>query len=329
VTRDWSAVVDILIAQLDKYYVDQDVARRVGQMLRQRIADGGYADLPDEPSFAAAVTEDTVAASTDVHLRLWYSLAPLPVLDSPIVPESGRDAEEAALGGHGFTRVERLPGNVGLVEIARFLPARISGHAAVAAMNLVADTDALLIDLRHCPGGEPDMVTLVESHLFDERTQLNALHFPAEDRTIQWWTDPYVPGRRFGGTKPLYVLLSGESYSAAEGFSYDLQQHGRAVLVGEPTPTGVSYFDYRYRVTEHLMFSVPSGYPVHPVSGTNWSPHGVQPDIRVDAERALDTAYALALQHVLTLGAEGHRRRVAEEARAALATLDRTDSPMG
>lgn len=319
--RDWSAVINVLIGQLRTYYVDAEVAESVVQTLQRSQADGAYAHLVDDESFAAAVTHDTVAASADAHLQLRYSLARLPVLETPIVPESGRHPEEAALAGHGFTKAERLPGNVGLVEIGQFYPARISGHAAAAAMTLVADTDVLLIDLRRCPGGEPDMVALVESYLFDERTQLNAIHFPAENRTVQWWTDPFVPDRRYGGTKPLYVLLSSESYSAAEGFSYDLQQTGRATLVGEPTATGVSYFDYRYRVTEHLMFSVPSGYVVNPVSGRGWAPDGVQPDIPVSAERALDTAYASALEHVLGLGAHGRRARVADEATEALKAM--------
>lgn len=319
--RDWSPVVEILCAQLASSYVDPDVAGRVAARLRRRLAEGAYARVDDDEGFAAAVTRDTVEESGDQHLRLRHSVAPLPLLDTPVVPDSGRLPIEAALAGHGFARVERLPGNVGLVDIRRFFPARGSGHAAVAAMQLVADADVLLIDLRGCGGGEPDMVTLVESHLFDERTHVNDLYFPAEDRTIQWWTDPYVPGPVFGGTKPVFVLLGGASYSAAEGFAYDLQQLGRAVLVGEPTATGVAYFDFRYRVGDHLMFSVPSGYVRHPVTGRNWAPDGVQPDIRVGAARAFDTAYALALEHVLGLGADGYRRPVADAARRALAAL--------
>lgn len=312
----------MLAEQLGSYYIDADVAERVTTVLRQRLAVGGYEAITDDEAFAEAVTADTVAASRDQHLRLRYSVAALPLLDTPVVPDSGRHPDEAALAGHGLARVARLPGNVGIVDIRRFFPARSSGHAVVAAMQLVAATDVLLIDLRQCPGGEPDMVALVSSYLFDERTELNRLHFPAEDRTIQWWTDPFVPGPVFGGKKPVYVLLGSQSYSAAEGFSYDLQQRGRAVLVGEPTATGVAYFDYRYRVSDHLMFSVPSGRVVNPVSGRSWAPDGVQPDIRVDAARALDTAYALALRHTLSLGSDGHRRSVADEARQALTRLE-------
>ena len=44
---------------------------------------------------------------------------------------------------------------------------------------------------------------------------------------------------------------------------------------------------------------------------------GVGPDVDVSAESAFDTAYGLALEHVLTLGRDGGRRAVAEDAEAA------------
>jgi hypothetical protein len=66
------------------------------------------------------------------------------------------------------------------------------------------------------------------------------------------------------------------------------------------------------------MFSVPSGYVVNPVSGRGWAPVGVQPDIQVSPAQAFETAYRLALEHVLTLGSQGRRALVADEARGAL-----------
>lgn len=48
------------------------------------------------------------------------------------------------------------------------------------------------------------------------------------------------------------------------------------------------------------------------------APDGVQPDIQVSAAQAFETAYRLALEHVLTLGSQGRRALVADEARGAL-----------
>lgn len=320
--RDWSAEVQALIDQMTEYYLFPDVAEQVCEVFRRRLADGEYRELHDEEAFAIATTKDAQSVNGDQHLIVMPSEAPLPEQDDPIVHLRGHHPKSADMNGHGFVRIERLPGNVGLVDIRRLYHPVMSGDAAVAAMNLVAGADVLLLDLRLCAGGEPDMVALVSSFLVDERTQLSTLYFPADDISLQYWTAPFVPGPIFGGSKPLYVLTSANTFSAGEGLSYDLQQMGRATLVGETT-AGAGNFDYRYRVSERLMFSVPSGYPVNPNSGGQWEGVGVKPDISVDAERALHTAYKLALEHVLDLGDERPRRKIVEQARAALAELSR------
>ncbi|WP_026930777.1 hypothetical protein [Glycomyces tenuis] len=55
-----------------------------------------------------------------------------------------------------------------------------------------------MLDLRECLGGDPDTVALVCSYLFDERVHLNDVYEREGDRATQSWTQPYVPGRRFG-----------------------------------------------------------------------------------------------------------------------------------
>ena len=321
--RDWTPEIDAIVDLLREYYLDGEVADLVAEVLLHRQREGDYRIHTDEASFAAAVTADTVSTSGDLHLRLRYSVAELPERPDPVVPESGRHPAEARLDGHGIAKVERLPGNVGLVDIRRFYPTSMSRSVAVAAMHIIAETDALIIDLRQCSGGEPNMVALVCSFLFDERTHLTDLHFPATGITREYWTEA-VAEPRFGGRKPIYVLTAATSLSAAEGLSYDLQQMGRGTLVGEVTG-GAANFDYRYRVSPHLMFSVPSGYPINPVSGSNWEGTGVAPDIAVGAAEALTVAYRLALKHVRSLGADRHRAATFAEAGRALSQLDEAE----
>ena len=315
VQRNWGPEVDALCDLLRRIYLDALVAERVAARLRERLGEGAYAPIAEERAFAVAITEDTVGVSGDRHLQLRYSVTPLP--DAPVVAESGRHRGEAAAAGHGFARVERLAGNVGLVDIHRFFPLSMSRHAAIGAMHLVADTDVLLVDLRKAMGGEPDMAAFLCSYLFDERVHLTDLYFPADDRIIEWWTDPAVPEPKFGGGKPVYVLTSSATISAAEGYAYDLQQIGRAMLIGEVT-AGAANFDFRYRVSDHLMFSVPSGGPVNPVSGRGWEGIGIRPDVQVDAAAAHSAAYGMALEHVIGLGGDGHRRPILDEALRAV-----------
>ena len=77
-------------------------------------------------------------------------------------------------------------------------------------MNLLANSDALIVDVRRNGGGDPAMVALISSYLFDDVTHLNDLYFRPADSTRQWWTLPFVPGRKLAGKPvalPLAVLL--------------------------------------------------------------------------------------------------------------------------
>lgn len=111
------------------------------------------------------------------------------------------------------------------------------------------------------------------------------------------------------------------TFSGGEQLAYDLQQHGRATVVGERTRGG-AHPRRGFRVTAHLEATIPVARAVHPVSGTNWEGTGITPDVEVAADRAYDAAYRLALTQVLALGDEGMRRSTMDEAGRALATLD-------
>ncbi|WP_109641062.1 MULTISPECIES: S41 family peptidase [Lentzea] len=308
--------VELLCSQLASYYVFPDVAEDITKVLRARLAEGAYSDVDDE-GFAERVTADLQSVNGDKHLRLLYS--------HDEVPETGQESawdpvayrREAELDAFGITKVERLKGNVGLLNLRLLHDAEIATPAVTAAMNLIAHTDALIIDLRDNGGGDPNTVALICSYLFDERVHLNDIYNRPDDTTEQYWTLPHVPGPRFGGEKPIFVLTSNRTFSGAEELSYNLQQNKRATLIGETTRGGAHPGD-RYRVGPHLKSSIPNGRAINPISGTNWEAVGVVPHIEVPADEAFDVAYKKALEHVLTLGNDGPRRTIAEAAEQAL-----------
>jgi hypothetical protein len=68
-------------------------------------------------------------------------------------------------------------------------------------------------------------------------THLNDLWERKSDATQQYWTLPYVPGKRLE-SKPAYVLTLKRTSSGAEEFSYNLKNLKRAPVVGETTGGG-------------------------------------------------------------------------------------------
>ena len=312
---DPADVVSKVRALLETRYVFPDVAAAVSGVLAEGLAAGRYPS--GAPELAAAVTADLQSVNGDKHLRLLYH-------DEALAPRApGDDTEEIAFLARwadqvcgGVACVQRLAGNVGYLDLQPILfPAAMSGEIVTAAMSLVATTDALILDLRQCVGGDPGMAVLTASYLWDyDPVQLTGLRERQDMTPRQMWTLPYVPGRRFGKTKPAYVLTSAKTFSGGEHLSYDLQQLGRATVIGERTRGGANARE-GFPVHPHLEATISTAVSVNPITGSNWEGTGVIPDIEVSAGQARDTAYRLALQAVIAAGTAA-----AAEASGALAS---------
>ncbi|WP_436774597.1 S41 family peptidase [Yinghuangia sp. YIM S09857] len=275
-----------------EHYVFPDTAEQLADLLRRRLAESAY-DVDDAAELARLVTTDLQSLNNDRHLRLKHHADQVPAKRGAATLEAMRREFDASLGG--APHVQLLDGGVAVLELAPMLfPLEWAAEPLGAALALVSRADALIVDLRANRGGDPDTVAFVCSHLLDERTHLNSMFWRDGGRTEQSWSQPHVPGARFGGTKPLYVLAGETSFSAAEELAYDLQQLGRAIVVGERTRGG-AYPCQGWTVHPHLEATVPVGRAVNPVSGTNWEGTGVQPDVACPVADALDRAHALAL----------------------------------
>ncbi|MCX5521606.1 S41 family peptidase [Streptomyces bobili] len=285
-------VIDETARLLTEHYVFPEIAEQLTGLLQRRLTEGAY-DVDDTEELARLVTTDLQSVNGDRHLRLKHHAAPVSTKRGAATRDAMRRDFDTSLGG--APRVQLLDGGVALVELAPMLfPLEWAAEPLSAALTLASRAQALIVDLRANRGGDPDTVAFVCSYLLDERTHLNTMHWRDGERSEQSWSLPYVPGARFGGSKPLYVLSSDSTFSAAEELAYDLQQLGRAVVVGEPTRGG-AHPCQGWTLHPHLEATVPVGRAINPVSGTNWEGTGVQPDIPCAAADALDHAHALAL----------------------------------
>jgi hypothetical protein len=287
-----TAIVHRAADLVAEHYVFPDVGALVLDRLAERSAGGAYAALVDPPALAGVVTEDLQSVNGDLHLRLKHHREPIA---DPQVEADLRAAlaTEAARALGGIAGIDRLDGNVAHLALAPVLfPVELVGEALTAALHVVAGADALLLDLRDNHGGDPRTVALVCGHLLDEQTHLVTMQRRDPTRSIQSWSPAWVPGPRFGGGKPVFVLVGPQTFSGAEELAYDLQVLGRGTVVGERTRGGAHPSD-RFRLHPHLELTVPVARAVSAVTGTNWEGTGVHPD--VETPDALRVAHELAL----------------------------------
>jgi Peptidase family S41/N-terminal domain of Peptidase_S41 in eukaryotic IRBP len=309
-------------------YVFPELAEQSAAAIEARMAAGEYDSL-DEIQLTELVTEQLQELTDDRHLALMLGEVPPPRARPE--PEPGKPEDREArrlamrqrgrLDNFGIRRLERLDGNVGYLDLRRMPVPANAGPAITAAMELVAGTYALIIDMRRNGGGSPEGVVFWCSYLVDEHpTHLNDIFTAETGETRQFWALPYVPGTRYLD-RPVYVLTSHRTFSGGEDLCYTLQAIKRAEIIGETTGGG-AHPTRAYPVSPAVAIGVPFARSINPVTGSNWQGTGVVPDVAVTAEQAYDVAYAKALRHVLAL--DDVPPPILDEAREALAPRQTT-----
>ena len=319
--RTRAEVVDSVSSQLARLYVDADTARAAAALLRAKLHAGAYDSLTSPLAFAEAVTRDMRSVNGDLHLSLRYDPASLrrpaetPGAAAPVRRAPGRVAApweaEYTRQNYGLGKVEILPGNVGYLEITGFLGAPGFERVVADALRFLERTDAVIIDVRRNGGGSGEMSHFVLSHF------LGATPVPTIDIVNRGSGERHretslarVPGPRRPAV-PLYVLTSRNTGSAAEEFSFVLKMLGRSTLVGERT-AGAGHVVGAFDAGNGFVSGISIARVTDPRTGREWERIGVQPDVRVAPERALDVAQEDALKTVAARTTDIDSRRALE-----------------
>ena len=284
--------------QLVESYVYPARAREAADVLRRNAAAGAYDGLK-EAALATRLTTDIYAVLHDKHVNLRYSAESNP-------PEPSRHATPGPAAraarlqrmrqtGYGLGRVAHLPGNVGYLDVRSFPDASDELNAVFdGAVNSIAYSDAIVLDLRRNHGGSPDSIARLLSHFVAPKTHLNDFvgRGDGDEKVTESTYTEAVPGPRI--TAPLYVLTSSETFSGGEECAYDVQALKRGTLIGAVTGGGANPGGTR-RIDDHFLIFVPSERARNPITKTNWEGAGVKPDIELPRERALVRAYGMAI----------------------------------
>jgi hypothetical protein len=295
-----ATIVQTLTKEVNANYIEPAVAKRVGSAIARKNAAGGYASAASAQAFSAALKKDLRELSGDLHFSAKFDerfRERSSAADAPGRSEADDRRVQAVRSGYGIEKIERLPGNVGYIELSGFGPTELVGPAYTAAISLMAGADAIILDLRRNQGGSPTSVAYLMSHFFPlgEKRHLNDLYDRPSNTTREYWTLESV-GERY--RKPVYILTSARTASAGEECAYDFQTQKRATLVGETT-AGAANPVSQYSVGQGIVVAIPDGRAINPITKTSWEHVGVKPDIAVPAAQALQAAHVAILRKLV------------------------------
>ena len=294
--HDSREVVGDIATLIENNYFDETKANELARDLRNTARAGTFDRFVQPRDLASALTSRL--QQVDRHFNVFWVQGRAAWSDRI---SAGNEAPRVFGGeSYGFRTVSMLPGGIGYIDIRSFAyvsaradePARL---AADAALQLIANASAVIIDLRNCIGGYAQM----SSYLVSSFTAADAEIFNVVHRRDGIESErPALPYRQPRTNVPLYVLVSGTTASAGESAAYTLQAAKRALIVGERT-SGAANPGGSFPVRDGFNVFISIGTPINPITKTNWEAAGVTPDVTVASELALDHAQRLALERLL------------------------------
>ncbi|WP_338812980.1 S41 family peptidase [Bernardetia sp. Wsw4-3y2] len=286
---------------LSKNYVFPEMAKKISDLLLTNLKKGTYDDINEYVAFKERITEDLRSINQDTHLRLIYrpesskenmSERIYTIQDS--IAEIEEYKNKLRKQNFGFSELKILDGNVGYLKLNHFHSTAFCGETAVAAMNFLSNSDAIIIDIRNNYGGSPELIQLLTTYFFEGYPiHLNTFIYRPTNERNQTWTLPYVLGKRMPTVK-LYILVNEKTFSAAEEFAYNLQSLKRATIIGSKT-SGSAHPGEEMKINNNFGIFIPTGRVENSVTHTDWEGVGIIPNVETKSEEALDTAYKLAI----------------------------------
>lgn len=272
---------------LEENYIFLDKAKETNAHL-DALMKKGFFDGKSPADFAKALTQELRKITKDKHLRF---LSPRP-------PEqSQEDTKTSFIQNLSRYRPPMLRGfklmksNIGYIDLAFFGGSEEHLAKIDQVMNDMLIADAILIDMRRNGGGSPTTVNYLSSYFFNEKLLLNTIYSRATDHTEELWVADVKGVKR--PKVPVYILTSDYTFSGAEDFSYTMQSRGRATVIGEVTGGG-AHPTRGFSLPNGFRIAIPFARTINPVTKTNWEGVGVQPDIKMPANEALEKAKELA-----------------------------------
>ena len=173
---------------------------------------------------------------------------------------------------------------IGYVRMTTFGPNTADElDAAVQQMSEAKGVNGLILDLRFNPGGRLDAAVAVANRFLDEGTIVSTTQKTFLGGTWEATADAAHTFRDF----PVVVLINNGSASASEIVSGALQDHGRALVVGERS-FGKGSVQNLFRIgggeaylkLTTQYYKLPDGRIIHRRPGAeNW---GIHPDVEVE-----------------------------------------------
>ncbi len=279
---------------LQTYYLFPDVGEQYASYLRSGVTQGDYDAPPSDPEFAALLTDGLQGVSEDAHLRV--SVASSAAVSRRPSRTVLRNATWLS-DGVAYVAITGLPDSEEAEEqMARFL-------------DEYRGADALVLDLRFCPGGSLSVMDVLFSRLYGEPIHLLTMDMRSGAESVLEASFTNRPSLEPQDAPPGIVrwhhvarpsadddpwadtavfVLADLTASACEHLTLALKRTGRATIVGGTTRGAGHFGSTRQFGDGRFEVFVPVGRTYDPQTDKGWEGSGIPPHVQVAPDKALE-----------------------------------------
>ncbi len=294
-------LINSISDSLNKHYIFPDKAENISAYLHSQLKSNAYNKLLNDPQkLEQLISKDISSVYRDPHLRVQFDPGfNAQVAYHPTAEEMQQVKNYWKDNNYSFKKLEVLPGNIGYLSFNLFVDDIKAAKPTIkAALSFLANTDAIILDLRNNMGGDPNMVSQIESYFFAQKTEMNSLINRSNNDTVFMYADPFKSDS-LSLSMPVYILTSQHTFSGAEDFCYGMQVAKRAIIVGETTGGG-AHPQMPFSVNQGFVMYIPFARSLNPITHKDWEGTGVIPDVKISANKALIKAQELMFRESLT-----------------------------
>ena len=290
-------IAEISTLLLDNY-VYPDSAKKAASLIQKNVLAGKYKTIKSPIQFADIVGNDISSVLKDGHFQVQFNPGLGQQLQSnEVMQQTAIAARKYSSSAFGIKAVKIINGNIGLLELNAFVDTNAASKLALnSALQLLAQSNAIILDLRSNTGGSAAMVHYLCSYFLKTGIHLNTWYSRPSNSYTKNYTSEILHSEPFK-LKPLYVLCGKGTVSAAEEFCYNLKTLHRATLIGAPT-AGAAHGTFERSVGKDFVVFIPYARTYNTDTNTDWEQVGVLPDLYVENAVALETAEELIFENL-------------------------------
>lgn len=277
-------LINTITSLLKENYVFVERADAIEKELNAKLTAGQYDQHETINSFGDQLNADLSTVLNDKHVQIYFSPKIVRQLRNESKENKDQEANEefvAMLKNENFRmrKVEILHGNIGYFKIDNFVELKYCKETLTGAMNFISNSSAIVLDLSDCGGGPSETMDFILSYFLPESTKIGELRFRKNNEVKEHYTLK-DPGIKKLTDVPLYILVSSNTASAAEGLAACMQEYKRAVVIGAQTK-GLGNPGELFVINDVLYMFITTAVSGTAITGKNFDGKGVTPDIHV------------------------------------------------